>query len=193
MDAKASIAGVDEAGRGPLAGPVIAAAVILKPGYHLPGLKDSKKLNHQQRCYLYERIAMECVAFALGRCEPAEIDQLNIHHATLLAMRRAIEALPVRPALVKIDGLFCPKLNIPAQAIVKGDEIEAVISAASIIAKVSRDREMERYDQLYPGYGFARHKGYGTSLHIQALKERGPSPIHRHSFAPVMAVQSIQY
>lgn len=189
MDAKMSaIAGVDEAGRGPLAGPVIAAAVILQPGYHLPGLKDSKKLTPKQRYYLYERIMAECFAFAIGRCEPAEIDQLNIHHATLLAMRRAIEGLPVHPLLVLIDGLFCPELAAPSRAIVKGDETEPVISAASILAKVSRDREMEEYERLYPGYGFARHKGYGTAQHLLALKELGPSPIHRYSFAPVVEV-----
>lgn len=182
---KKNTAGVDEAGRGPLAGPVIAAAVILEAGYFLPGLKDSKKLTAKQRDNLYNFIINDCIAYAIGRSEPAEIDKINIHHATLLAMRRAIDALPSPPALVLIDGLFCPELTMPARAIVKGDETEAIISAASIIAKVSRDREMAEYEQLYPGYGFARHKGYGTPQHLLALKELGPSPIHRHSFAPV--------
>ncbi len=182
---KNNTAGVDEAGRGPLAGPVIAAAVIFKAGYFLPGLKDSKKLTAKQREDLYNFIINDCVAYAVGRSEPAEIDKLNIHHATLLAMRRAIDALPSPPALVLIDGLFCPELTMPARAIVKGDETEPIISAASIIAKVCRDREMAEYEQLYPGYGFACHKGYATPQHLLALKELGPSPIHRYSFAPV--------
>jgi ribonuclease HII len=184
-------AGVDEAGRGPLAGPVVAAAVIFEEGYLLAGLRDSKKLTAQQRENFYTAIIQECVAFAIGRCDPAEIDKLNIHHATLLAMRRAVEALTISPDQVLIDGLFCPEWNIPSQAIVKGDDTVMVISAASILAKVSRDREMQAYEQLYPGYGFARHKGYGTAQHLKALQELGPTPIHRRSFAPSCRIRKI--
>jgi ribonuclease HII len=182
------IAGVDEAGRGPLAGPVVAAAVILPSQYTLLGLTDSKKLTPKKRQILYSYITQDCIAYAIGRCEPREIDQINIHHATLLAMQRAIESLSHPPSMVLIDGLFCPKTAIPSRAIVRGDETIAAISAASIIAKVSRDLEMEEYDQLYPGYGFASHKGYGTKQHLSALKKLGPAPIHRRSFAPVTAM-----
>lgn len=182
------IAGVDEAGRGPLAGPVIAAAVILPARHRIQGLADSKQLTAKQREHLFELIINKCLAYGVGRGEVEEIDRINIHHATLLAMQRAVQALPVQPDLIWVDGLFCPTVMMPAQAIVHGDETVPVISAASIIAKVSRDREMLRYDQQYPGYGFAQHKGYSTQQHCDALKKLGATPIHRRSFARVAEV-----
>lgn len=173
-------AGVDEVGRGPLAGPVVAAAVIIeKP---IPGVKDSKKLTAKQRASLAQIIQQEAIAYAYGRAEVEEIDSLNIHHATLLAMQRAIQALPLCPHIILIDGLFAPNVSIPCQTIVKGDGLIYQISAASIIAKVWRDTEMERMDELYPGYGFAQHKGYGTAQHRHALEKLGLCPIHRKSF-----------
>lgn len=183
------IAGVDEVGRGPLAGPVVTAAVIL----HAPilGVTDSKKLTASKRCKLAEIIKKEAVAYAYGRAEVHEIDRLNIHHATLLAMQRAVEALPIPPQQVLVDGSFIPKLAMPCEAIIKGDSLVAAIGAASILAKVLRDEEMERMDELYPGYGFAQHKGYATSVHFQALEQLGPCAIHRNSFAPVAARRKI--
>ncbi|QRN03795.1 ribonuclease HII [Legionella sp. MW5194] len=176
-------AGVDEVGRGPLAGPVVTAAVILKRP--LEGLTDSKKLTPKKRKTLAEQIKKEAVCFAYGRAEVSEIDELNIHWATLLAMKRAVEALAIKPARVLVDGLHKPNIDIPCEAIVQGDLLIAEISAASILAKVSRDEEMEQLDSLYPGYGFAVHKGYSTEMHRRLLLELGPSPIHRKSFAPV--------
>ena len=179
------IAGVDEAGRGPLAGPVIAAAVILDPSNTIQGLADSKLLTAKRREYLANQIKERASAWSIGRAEVEEIDRINILQASLLAMQRAVFALALLPSLVLVDGNHCPKLNCPSQAIIRGDQTITEISAASILAKVYRDAEMCSLDVLYPGYGFAKHKGYGTARHLQALKERGPAPIHRRSFAPV--------
>lgn len=178
------VAGVDEVGRGPLAGDVVAAAVIL--GDSPPtGLTDSKALSPRQRERLAETIRSEAVAWSLGRATVAEIDELNILQASLLAMRRAVEALSVQPSLVLVDGNHLPRWSYEARAIVKGDLSEPAISAASIVAKVTRDSEMVMLDDLYPGYGFAAHKGYPTKAHLAALASLGASPVHRHSFAPV--------
>lgn len=179
------IAGVDEVGRGPLAGPVVTAAVILQ--HPIVGITDSKKLTPLKREKLAEQIKKEALCYAYGRAEVEEIDHLNIHHATLLAMKRAIEALPIKPHKVRIDGLYKPVLAIPCETIVKGDLLIAEIGAASILAKVARDAEMTALDLLYPGYGFAAHKGYATAMHTQALQTLGASAIHRRSFAPVAA------
>ena len=178
------IAGVDEVGRGPLAGDVIAAAVIL-PEYPLLGLTDSKMLSESRRASLFEVIRREARAWALGRSTVAEIDEINILQASLLAMRRAVEALSVQPSLVLVDGNRLPTWPYEARAIVKGDLTEPAISAASILAKVTRDREMVELDRRYPGYGLAAHKGYPTKAHLAALSELGVSPIHRRSFGPV--------
>jgi ribonuclease HII len=172
--------GVDEVGRGPLAGPVIAAAVILD--LPIDGIKDSKKLTAKQREHLADKIKAHAVAYAYGRAEVDDIDRLNIHHATLLAMQRAIEALPTQPSQIWIDGLFVPAIASACQAVIKGDSLIYQISAASILAKVYRDREMIEMDKIYPGYGFAQHKGYGTQQHQIALRTLGPCPIHRKSF-----------
>jgi ribonuclease HII len=182
------IAGVDEVGRGPLAGAVVTAAVILQAP--IAGLADSKKLSPAMRKKLSLQIKEEALAYAYGRAEVDEIDSLNIHHATLLAMRRAVESLSVIPNEVIVDGIHVPKLNIPCTAIVQGDSLIPAISAASILAKVLRDAEMEEMDALYPGYGFASHKGYATELHKNALLRLGPCPIHRKSYAPVAAMMS---
>jgi ribonuclease HII len=182
------IAGVDEVGRGPLAGAVVTAAVILQAP--IVGLADSKKLSPAMRQKLSLQIKEEALAYAYGRAEVEEIDTLNIHHATLLAMRRAVESLSVIPNEVMVDGIHVPKLNIPCKAIVQGDSLIPAISAASILAKVLRDTEMEDMDALYPGYGFASHKGYATELHKNALLRLGPCPIHRKSYAPVAAMMS---
>ncbi len=184
----AYIAGVDEAGRGPLAGPVIAAAVILPARHRIKGLADSKQLTPQQRDCLFDQIIKKCIAYGVGSGEVAEIDQINIHHATLLAMRRAVEALAVTPDAIWVDGLHAPAVTMAVKVIPHGDETVPVISAASIIAKVTRDRIMQDYETIYPGYGFARHKGYSTPQHFLALQELGASPIHRRHFAPVAAV-----
>lgn len=180
---KILMAGVDEVGRGPLAGAVVTAAVILKKP--IDGLTDSKKLSPKQRNLLAIRIKEEALAFAYGRAEVEEIDQLNIHHATLLAMRRAVEALSIQPDNVVVDGAFTPQLNIPCKAIVQGDSLIPEISAASILAKVLRDEEMVALDKIYPGYGFAEHKGYATPVHKEALMRLGPCKIHRRSYSPV--------
>jgi ribonuclease HII len=177
------IAGVDEVGRGPLAGPLITAAVILaKP---IQGITDSKKLSPGKRKQLAYQIKNEALCFAYGRAEVEEIDSLNIHHATLLAMKRAIESLALQPDEVLIDGLYVPQVAIPCQAIIKGDSLVPVIGAASILAKVLRDEEMATMDLLYPGYNFAVHKGYPTLKHRNILIEIGPCAIHRKNFAPV--------
>jgi len=181
------LAGVDEAGRGPLAGPVVAAAVILPPEWELQGLTDSKKLSQKQREILFDRIHAQAVAVSVGQASVTEIDSLNILHATMLAMQRAVAGLQVVPDEVLIDGNRCPDLHCPARAIIGGDLTEPLISAASIIAKVTRDREMAVLDARYPGYGFLQHKGYGTRSHIMALKKMGPCEIHRRSYAPVAA------
>ncbi len=180
------IAGVDEVGRGPLAGPVVAAAVIL--GISIEGLKDSKKLSADKRDYFDKEIRQKALAVGIGRAEVEEIDDLNILQASMLAMQRAVAALKVLPTLILVDGNRCPKWSYRSQAIVRGDESEAVISAASIVAKVYRDREMTNYHEAFPQYGFSQHKGYGTAMHLQALKQHGPCSIHRKSFAPVRDV-----
>lgn len=179
------IAGVDEVGRGPLAGPVVAAAVILDPARPIAGLADSKKLSEVRREALAEEIREKALAWALGRCEPQEIDRLNILQASLLAMRRAVLALEPAPAHALIDGNRCPELPCTAEAIVKGDATEPAISAASILAKVVRDQEMVALDRAFPDYGFAGHKGYPTADHLAALQRVGPCAHHRQSFAPV--------
>lgn len=183
------IAGVDEAGRGPLAGPVIAAAVILDPDKPIANLTDSKLLSDKKRQVLYEQILDKCLCYGVGRADVAEIDSENILNATMLAMQRAVQALSPAPQAVWVDGNKAPDLACPAKAIIQGDLIEPRISAASIIAKVTRDKIMVEYDELYPQYGFAKHKGYGTKVHLSALAEFGVSPIHRRSFAPVRRVQ----
>lgn len=181
------IAGVDEVGRGPLAGPVIAAAVILDPARPIAGLADSKKLSPARRERLALDIRANALAWALGRAEVAEIDQLNIFQASLLAMRRAVETLPMTPDRVLVDGKHCPPLACPCTAIVKGDATVPAISAASILAKVTRDAELRELHDRYPRYDFARHKGYPTAIHREALRRFGPCPEHRRSFAPVAA------
>ncbi|HDR1524242.1 TPA: ribonuclease HII [Pasteurella multocida] len=179
------IAGVDEVGRGPLVGAVVTAAVILDPHQPILGLNDSKKLSEKKRLLLAEEIKQKALAWSLGRAEAEEIDQLNILHATMLAMKRAVENLKIQPHFVLVDGNRVPELMIPAQAIVKGDGLVAEISAASILAKVARDQEMAELDKRYPEYAFAQHKGYPTALHLAKLAELGPLPQHRRSFAPV--------
>lgn len=187
-DVQRLIAGVDEVGRGPLAGPVVAAAVILDPSQPISGLADSKKLTEKRREALYVEIIDKSLAYAVGRAEVEEIDQINILQASLLAMKRAVEALAIQPQHAMVDGNRCPVLACSVEAIIKGDQTVPCISAASILAKVSRDREMVKMEDYYPGYGFAKHKGYGTKLHCDALQRLGVSPIHRRSFAPVTAL-----
>lgn len=182
------VAGVDEAGRGPLCGPVIAAAVILDPARPLDGLRDSKQLTAGRRELLYEAITGSALAWATGRAEVEEIDRINILQASLLAMRRAVEALQPAAEYVLVDGNRCPALVVPVRAIIRGDSRVAAISAASIIAKVTRDREMVELDRRYPGYGLARHKGYPSKAHIEALEELGLTPQHRRSYAPVRRI-----
>lgn len=179
------IAGVDEVGRGPLAGPVITAAVILKSP--IDGIMDSKKLTPLKRQKLAIEIQKQALCYAYGRADVDEIDSLNIHYATLLAMKRAIEALPILPQKILVDGLFIPNVTISCEPVVDGDNLIKEIGAASILAKVLRDEEMERMDILYPGYGFAAHKGYATAEHRAALQKLGPCAIHRKSYAPVAA------
>ena len=183
------IAGVDEAGRGPLAGPVVVAAVILDPAHPIEGLADSKQLSATRREQLFTLIVVHTLAHAIVRVEAAEIDRINILQATLAGMRRALEALVITPAQALIDGNRLPKaLPCPARAIVRGDATEPAISAASILAKVARDRILCEYDARWPGYGFAQHKGYPVPAHLEALRRLGPCPEHRRSFAPVRKV-----
>jgi len=182
------VAGVDEAGRGPLAGPVVAGAVILDPENPIAGLKDSKRLTALRRDALYAEIQEKALAWAVGCAEVEEIDRINILQATMLAMQRAVAALVPSAEHALIDGNRCPDLACPAQAIVKGDSRVAAISAASIMAKVTRDREMLSLDVRYPGYGFAQHKGYPSKAHILALENLGVSPVHRCSYAPVRRI-----
>lgn len=179
------VAGVDEVGRGPLVGAVVTAAVILDPTKPIIGLADSKKLSEKRRNALYDEIVEKALSWSLGRAEPEEIDQLNILHATMLAMQRAVAGLCVVPEYVLIDGNRCPELPMPSLAVVKGDSRVAEISAASIIAKVTRDREMAELDLSFPQYGFAQHKGYPTAFHLEKLAEHGATEHHRRSFAPV--------
>ena len=186
------ICGVDEAGRGPLVGAVVAGAVVLDPGNPIEGLKDSKKLTAARREYLYEQIMEKAKAWGVGEASPAEIDEMNILQATMLAMRRAIEDLTSRlgswPDKALIDGNRCPELPIAAEAIVKGDAKEPAISAASIVAKVTRDRQMISLHERHPEYGFAQHMGYPTEAHFAALKQYGACDQHRRSFSPVRKV-----
>ena len=179
------VCGVDEVGRGPLAGPVVAAAVILNPDRPIAGLDDSKRLSERRRESLFDEITDLALCWALGRAEVDEIDEINILQASLLAMQRAVAALGIAPRQALVDGNQLPRLDCPARAIVGGDASEPCISAASIIAKVSRDREMLVLDSAYPGYGLAQHKGYPTKAHMEALQRLGVTPIHRRSFAPV--------
>ncbi|MFV8781820.1 ribonuclease HII [Microbulbifer sp. SA54] len=179
------LAGVDEVGRGPLAGDVVAAAVILDPRHPVEGLADSKKLSEKKRDLLFDEIREKALSFAIARATVEEIDQLNILQASLLAMRRAVEQLAVQPEFVLVDGNRKPVWGYDCDTVVKGDDRVAAIAAASILAKVTRDREMTLLDQCYPGYGLAGHKGYPTKLHMEALERLGPSPIHRRSFGPV--------
>jgi len=185
------IAGVDEVGRGPLVGDVVTAAVILDPNKPIVGLTDSKKLSEKKLALLFEQINANALAVSIGRASPSEIDQLNILHATMLAMQRAVEGLAVTPDFVFIDGNRCPQLLMPSEAIVKGDLRVAEISAASIIAKVTRDREMLELDKLHPQYGFAQHKGYPTKAHFAALEVHGVIAEYRQSFKPVKAVLAL--
>lgn len=182
------IAGVDEAGRGPLAGPVVAAAVILDDLNPIQGLADSKKLTPLKRERLFDEIRARALCFSIAEASVEEIDQINILQATMLAMQRAVQGLRLKPAKVLVDGNCLPKLDVLAEAIVRGDDKEPAISAASILAKVHRDRWCVHYHEQYPAYGFARHKGYGTAEHLAALRQHGACPQHRRSFSPVAAV-----
>lgn len=179
------IAGVDEVGRGPLVGDVVTAAVILDPKKTIAGLADSKKLSEKKREALYELILENALCYAIGRCSAEEIDRFNILQATMIAMQRAVAGLSIQPQFVLIDGNRCPELPMPSQAVVKGDSLVQEISAASILAKVTRDREMAELDRQYPQYGFAKHKGYPTTQHLEALQLHGPLSEHRKSFKPV--------
>ncbi|MDR2308662.1 MAG: ribonuclease HII [Paucimonas sp.] len=181
------VAGVDEVGRGPLCGAVVTAAVILDPRRPILGLNDSKKLTEAKREALFDEICEKALSFCIARAEVEEIDRLNILQATMLAMQRAVEGLHVTPKLALIDGNRCPKLAVPAAPVVKGDSQVPAIAAASILAKVTRDREMSEFERIYPGYGIGGHKGYPTPVHLEALARLGPTPIHRRSFAPVRA------
>lgn len=185
MTFQSYIVGVDEVGRGPLAGAVVAAAVILDPDKPIMGLNDSKKLTEKRREQLEPVIQQNALAWALGRAEAEEIDDINILQASLLAMKRAVESLHIRPTHALVDGNHAPNLRCSVTTIIKGDQSEPAIAAASILAKVARDREMKMMDELYPGYGFAKHKGYPTQYHQQALTTLGPCIIHRRSFKPV--------
>ncbi len=184
------VAGVDEVGRGPLAGPVVAAAVILPDKGDLSdiALRDSKQLSEKHRSKLSAKIRRVSSAWFLGAASPVEVDSLNIHHATLLAMRRAIIGLSTLPDFILVDGKFLPEIQIPGRAVVGGDGLEDAISAASIVAKVYRDQYMKWIDRVFPGYAFARHKGYPTRVHLDALQSLGPCAIHRRTFAPVKAL-----
>ena len=184
----ALVAGVDEAGRGPLAGPVVAAAVMLDPDAPIDGLRDSKQLSARARERLAQHIRERAFGWSLGRAEAEDIDRINILQATLLAMALAVAGLPTSPQHVLIDGLHCPRLSCSVEAVVGGDRRFPSISAASILAKVTRDAEMVELDRRYPQYGFKRHKGYPTREHRDALRQHGPCPYHRRSFAPVRAV-----
>ena len=179
------VAGVDEVGRGPLCGAVVTAAVILDPNRPILRLNDSKKLTEARREKLYDEICEKALSWHIARAEVEEIDELNILHATMLAMQRAVEGLHITPKMAMIDGNRCPKLTMPSEAVVKGDSKVPAIAAASILAKVSRDREMAAFELIYPGYGIGGHKGYPTPVHLEALARLGPTPIHRRSFAPV--------
>jgi ribonuclease HII len=182
------VAGVDEAGRGPLAGPVLAAAVMLDPRKPIAGLRDSKKLSPKRREHLHEQILEHALCCSVALASVEEIERLNILQATLLAMQRAVAGLRLRPVRVLVDGNRLPALDLPAQAVVQGDDRVAAIAAASIVAKVQRDRLCDAWHAQYPDYGFDRHKGYGTAAHLEALQRCGPTPLHRRGFAPVAAL-----
>ena len=182
------ICGVDEAGRGPLAGPVFAAAVILDPARPIAGLRDSKKLSEGQRDALAIEIRKHALGWCIAQSSEQEIDEINILQATMLAMRRAVEGLKVKPTLALIDGNRCPVMSVRSEAIVKGDDKVAAISAASILAKTARDAALMELHRLYPQYAFDQHKGYPTALHLELLREHGVSPVHRKSYAPVRAL-----
>ncbi|GBC91813.1 Ribonuclease HII [bacterium HR15] len=185
------IAGVDEAGRGPLAGPVVAACVLLPPCHSICGIQDSKRLSEPMREQLFDAIRREAIAWSVGIATPREIEQLNILRASLLAMRRAIEQLPILPEGLLIDGRHAvPDCPLPQQTLIDGDALDERIAAASIVAKVVRDRLMREYDRLYPGYGFAQHKGYATPFHLRQLQRLGPSPIHRRTFEPIVSLMA---
>ena len=184
-DVPGLVAGVDEAGRGPLAGPVVAAAVILDDHAPIKGLADSKKLTARRREKLFDEIRAKALCCSVALATVEEIDRLNILQATMLAMQRAVKGLRLKPAKVLVDGNRLPVLDVVAEAIVSGDALVPAISAASILAKVTRDRMLDELHQQYPGYGFDRHKGYGTADHLRALRELGPLPAHRRSFSPV--------
>ncbi|MDO6440839.1 ribonuclease HII [Marinobacter sp. 2_MG-2023] len=188
------LAGVDEVGRGPLVGAVVTAAVILDPERPITGLADSKKLTEKKRNALYDEILEHATAWSLGRCEASEIDQINIYQATMIAMERAVAGLGVSPEYVLVDGNKCPEWHWPSEPVVKGDSRVEAISAASILAKVTRDREMEAFELKYPGFGFAQHKGYPTPVHLEALFRLGVTPEHRKSFRPVQeAIEQVGF
>jgi ribonuclease HII len=186
-----AVAGVDEAGVGPMAGPVVAAAVVFSPETFIKGVHDSKQLTHEQREELFIPIRERAIAVGVGMASVLEIDRLNIYWATMLASKRALSALGLSPRHVLVDGRLIPGLELPQTRIVGGDRKSFCIAAASIIAKVTRDRMMVAYDEQYPGYGFAQHKGYCTNDHMELLRELGPSPIHRRSFWPVAAASQL--
>lgn len=185
MEDSLLICGVDEAGRGPLAGAVYAAAVILNPAHAIIGLADSKTLSEKKRDSLTIQIKQYALAWAIASSSVEEIDEINILQASLLAMKRAIEGLKIIPQQVLVDGLYCPKVSIPSQAIIKGDSKIQAIAAASILAKTARDEDLYLLDKIYPQYNFAKHKGYPTADHLARLAEHGVSPVHRRSYAPV--------
>ncbi len=187
------VAGVDEAGRGPLVGSVVAAAVILDPLKPIQGLRDSKKLSPTQREILFEKITSSALCFAVAEATYEEIDVLNILQASLLAMKRAVEALSITPQKVLVDGNQCPLLTMPTVAIIGGDDLEPAISAASILAKVTRDRQMNALHAQYPEYGFAQHKGYPTEFHCQALVKYGVLPMYRKTFAPIKTLLKCEF
>ena len=185
----ALIAGVDEAGRGPLAGPVVAAACIIPEGFFLEGVNDSKQLTPQKRAMLFDRlISSSEIQYGLGVVEAEEIDQINILQATFKAMQKALERLSMTPDYVLVDGSLLPKWSYPSEAIISGDSLSYSIAAASIIAKETRDELMMAYESHHPGYGFGKHKGYGTKAHLEALQRLGPCPIHRKSFEPIKSL-----
>lgn len=186
------VCGVDEAGRGPLAGPVFAAAVILDPAKPIQGLRDSKKLSEARRDALALEIKASALSWSIAQCSETEIDSLNILHATMLAMRRAVEGLHVQPSLALIDGNRCPVMAVRSEAIIKGDDKVAAISAASILAKTARDAALASLHLQYPHYAFDQHKGYPTALHLERLRAHGVSPVHRKSYAPVKALLTAQ-
>lgn len=186
LEGRGLVAGVDEAGRGPIAGPVVASAVILPDGVKIEGLNDSKKVTPSNRERLFSTISKEAVCLGIGIVDTQTIDRINILQASLLAMKKAIENMSVLPSLIIVDGIFTvPGVKVPQKAIPKADSTYKVVSAASILAKVTRDKIMEDYELVYPGYGFAKHKGYPTKEHVNALKKKGVCPIHRLSFRPV--------